>query len=262
MNYYKLQIMGIALFAHVFGVWGFYHLFTQGGWEWLAYGWAVGYLIAFSVEAGWHRLITHRSYETNVFWERLMGFIGMFNGEGSPIRWAAIHRQHHMHSDDMEKDPHPFGIGWFKIWTLQHNEPKIDRRVVVKTARDRAWKDPFFKFLDVHWFKFHVVTIGILAMFGWHAVTFLYAIPILMNHIGTVYVVNYIGHLKGHWGSYRPHNTKDLSVNTPWIHFPYFSPAVNHNTHHAKPNAWNIAGEKWWEFDVYAPFVNLIRKKV
>ena len=260
MNIYKLQIQSIAIFSHVFAVWGLYYLFTQGNWQWLAYGLGVAYTIAFAVECGIHRLITHRSYETSVLWERVMGFIGMFNGEGSPVKWAALHRQHHLHSDDMENDPYPFDLGWWKIWTLQHNEPKIDRRVIVKTARDRAWQDPFFKFLDKHWFNIHILwMLSLFLLGGWHAITFLYALPIFVNHVCTVYIVNYIGHYKGHFGSYRPYDTKDVTVNTPWIHFPFLSPAVNHNTHHAKPTAWDITGDKWWEFDIYSKFIKLIK---
>lgn len=261
MNWYKIQIQLISLFAHVAGIFGIIALFYTGEWSWLIWSALIGYTIAFSVECGWHRLTSHRSYQTSKFWERLMGFIGTYNGEGSPLKWAAIHRQHHIHSDQDDNDPYPFHIGLWRMWTLQHNEPKMDRRVLKSIARDWAFKDKFFQFLDKSWLDIHIATFCILNLFGWEAVVYLYALPVLLNHIATVVVVNWVGHWKGHFGSYRPYKTKDNSVNTPWIHFPWLSPAVNHNTHHGNAGAWDITGEKWWEFDIYSKFIRLIKYK-
>lgn len=57
------------------------------------------------ISVGFHRYFTHKAFTTNRWWERLMLWGGVLAGQGSPIFWAALHRQHH-HRTDVEGDPH------------------------------------------------------------------------------------------------------------------------------------------------------------
>ena len=85
------------------------------GWTYLALlvgGWLLSGL---GITVGFHRLLTHRSFETygwvRMFWMAL----GALSVEGSPLVWCAVHRRHHEHSDQPgdPHSPHLHGSGWW-----------------------------------------------------------------------------------------------------------------------------------------------------
>lgn len=81
-------------------------------WQWGFMGWTyvtmfvAGWILTASgITIGFHRLITHRSFETyrivRAFW-MMMGALAV---QGSPLVWCAVHRRHHELSDQ-PGDPH------------------------------------------------------------------------------------------------------------------------------------------------------------
>jgi stearoyl-CoA desaturase (delta-9 desaturase) len=56
---------------------------------------------------------------------------------------------------------------------------------------------------------------------------------------------------------YKNFQTKDNSVNVPWI-WPLVLGECWHNNHHGKPGAWYF-GERWWELDPSALFIWMYR---
>ena len=72
----------------------------------------VGYMLsAVGITVGYHRLFTHRSFETFGFMKAIFAILGSMALEGPVLQWAAQHRRHHQHSDDHD-DPHsPHGHG-------------------------------------------------------------------------------------------------------------------------------------------------------
>ena len=64
------------------------------------------YLAAgFGVTVGYHRLFAHRSFVAVRPVEFLLAVLGSMAVQGSVLRWVAVHRRHHQHSDQAE-DPH------------------------------------------------------------------------------------------------------------------------------------------------------------
>src|SRR5215470_10130259 len=72
------------------------------------------YLLAGTgVTMGYHRLLTHRSFQTPRMIEYLLTVLGSLANQGGPLQWVATHRVHHCHSDE-EGDPHsPRDGGWW-----------------------------------------------------------------------------------------------------------------------------------------------------
>jgi fatty-acid desaturase len=67
---------------------------------------------------GFHRFLTHGSFQTYRPVKWFLGFLGMLAGEGSAIDWVANHRKHHALSDQ-EGDPHsPRDGAWWShaLW--------------------------------------------------------------------------------------------------------------------------------------------------
>ena len=72
---------------------------------------AVFYLLsAAGVTVGFHRLLTHRSFQTHPWIERTFAVLGSMSVQGSVLDWVADHRKHHAHTDE-EGDPHSPHLG-------------------------------------------------------------------------------------------------------------------------------------------------------
>jgi stearoyl-CoA desaturase (Delta-9 desaturase) len=68
-------------------------------------------LTALGVTLGFHRLLTHRSFQTYKSLQYAVAAIGSMAVQGPVMSWVADHRKHHAHTDQ-EGDPHsPHGHG-------------------------------------------------------------------------------------------------------------------------------------------------------
>ena len=60
---------------------------------------------AFGVTVGFHRLLTHRAFETYRPVRYAFAIMGSYAVEGPVLNWVADHRKHHAFADE-EGDPH------------------------------------------------------------------------------------------------------------------------------------------------------------
>jgi stearoyl-CoA desaturase (delta-9 desaturase) len=65
---------------------------------------------AVGVTVGFHRLLTHRSFQTYPKIERAMAVLGSLSVEGSVLGWVADYRRHRAHTD-VEGHPHSPHVG-------------------------------------------------------------------------------------------------------------------------------------------------------
>jgi fatty-acid desaturase len=208
--------------------------------------WFIG---IFGINIGYHRLLSHRSFKTSSFWEKFCSVVGVLTIVGSPLAWVAVHRQHHR-SADRAGDPHsPYLLGNFKAWFGLWNMPKLD----LKLVRDMR-EDSFQRELHKKYLLIVLLWIAVLFSFDPLFVIYVFAIPAcLCLHSTSVIIV--IAHRHG----YRPYpDVKDQSRNS-WIANLFTLGEGWHNTHHAKPYAWNNQ-ERWWEFDIPAYIIRIIKK--
>ena len=75
------------------------------GWEDLAVLVALYVPIGLGVTVGFHRMLTHRSFQTSKPVEYTLAVLGSMSVQGPVIHWVADHRKHHAHTD-VEGDPH------------------------------------------------------------------------------------------------------------------------------------------------------------
>ena len=80
------------------------------GWHDLALFGAMYVLTAFGVTVGFHRMLTHRAFQTSKPVEYLFAILGSMSVQGPVIAWVADHRKHHAHADE-EGDPHSPHVG-------------------------------------------------------------------------------------------------------------------------------------------------------
>jgi stearoyl-CoA desaturase (delta-9 desaturase) len=246
---HNVQVRGLQIINHILAIYGIWYAISTDM-SFLLYSiityWVIGIL---GINIGFHRLLSHRSFKTNLILEKLFSVIGVITTVGSPLAWVAIHRQHHRLTE-RPGDPHsPYILGnlraWFGIWKI----PRLD----LKLVRDMR-EDVFQRILHKYYMYIILSYVFFLFLLNPLYVIFIFAIPAcLCLHSTSAIIV--IAHRHG----YRPYpDVKDQSRNS-WIANLITLGEGWHNTHHAKPYAWNNQ-ERWWEFDIPAYIIRLIKQ--
>jgi fatty-acid desaturase len=197
------------------------------------------------ITLGFHRLLTHRSFQVPKVVEYFLALCGTLACQGGPITWIATHRVHHTYSDQ-EKDPHSPLVSFFWAhmgWCLKDNPCVTSREVQARVAPD-LFKDPVLQFIE----KTHVLwTIALAFVFyalgGWPFVVWgIFVRLVTVYHI--TWFVNSATHV---WG-YRTYRSNDQSTNLWWVALLSFGEGW-HNNHHAFQTSARH-GLQWWEFDI------------
>src|SRR5947207_13069702 len=94
--------------------------FSAGAWGFFAF-----FLIAngMSITGGYHRLWAHRTYEAHWSLRLFYMVFGTMALQNSVFAWCSGHRAHHLHVDDVDRDPYSARRGfWFSHigWMLRH----------------------------------------------------------------------------------------------------------------------------------------------
>lgn len=82
---------------------------------------------------GYHRMLTHRSFNLPKWLERTITLIGALALQGGPTFWVAGHRQHHLHTEDNEKDPYSAQKGfWWShmLWVFYPRHQFLRSRIL------------------------------------------------------------------------------------------------------------------------------------
>ena len=254
INLIAVIVPFLGLLAAIVLLWGW-------AFSWMELGLLLGMyvLTVLGITVGFHRLFTHRAFETNGVVQFLLAALGSMAAEGPLLKWVAFHRLHHQHSDQAE-DPHSpnyhgqglvgllYGlyhahIGWF----FQPDPPNLARYVpdLRQSAPLRVVSAPFPLWV--------VVGLLVPAILGWVLMgNWLGALfgllwgglarMFLVHHV--TWCINSVCHL---WGS-RPFRSHDLSRNN----FLFGILALGegwHNNHHAFPTSARH-GWRWWQMDV------------
>src|SRR5512133_4111804 len=80
------------------------------GWHDLAVLALMYVITGLGITVGYHRMLTHRSFQTYKPLEYMWAFLGSMAVQGPVIAWVADHRTHHAHTD-AEGDPHSPHVG-------------------------------------------------------------------------------------------------------------------------------------------------------
>jgi stearoyl-CoA desaturase (delta-9 desaturase) len=77
------------------------------GFSWIDFGLLASMYIltVLGITVGFHRLFTHRAFETIPVVAFILGVLGSMAVQARVFTWVAVHRRHHQHSDQIN-DPH------------------------------------------------------------------------------------------------------------------------------------------------------------
>jgi fatty-acid desaturase len=202
----------------------------------------------------YHRNLTHNSYKTHPLLVKILSLLGCFAGTGSPLAWVAIHINHHLKSDK-PADPHSPLYKGARIFMMDYiNE--VDKGT--KWRMRTLVTDRYQQFL--HRYYFGIVATYSLALFligGFWLMVFLHWAPAAITAIMSN-VVNYVGHRPNWLGGFRTYNLNDQSTNNWLWSIPSWGESW-HNNHHRHPKNFSL-GEKWWQLDISALVIRMIRK--
>lgn len=191
---------------------------------------------------GYHRLLTHRSFETPRLVEYALTAFGNLTWQGSPIRWVGTHRMHHRDSDT-ETDPHSprHGFSWaHMLWCLIEDPLGRDPKALAQDMQ----RDPVHRFLDRYfWLPQVVLAVVLYLAGGWPWVIWGVCVRTVFTYHAT-WFVNSAAHT---WG-YRNFDTLENSHNTWWVALLSFGEGW-HNNHHAYARSARH-GMRWWEIDL------------
>ena len=87
-------------------------LLWQSWVDWVDLGIIAGLYLLYGmgITVGYHRLLTHRAFQTHKPVEYGFAVLGSMGLQGGVLDWVADHRKHHAHTDQ-EGDPHSPHVG-------------------------------------------------------------------------------------------------------------------------------------------------------
>lgn len=230
-NSWLLLILQLATHAGL----GYVIIFGQPR-EWLIVLVSYFFMSCLGMTMFLHRWLSHRSW-TPPSWLRPFGMAAAtFSAMGSPLSWAALHREHHKHTDQAQ-DPHsPLHLRWWFVYFF-----------VMFVNFCGAPPRDLFRMRDlmaIHrwYYEIHLVLLA-LVIFNPLLGSALYLAPAALTwHSGSL--VATLNHIHG----YRNYPTADNSRNNLVTGFLSWGEGW-HNNHHAEPSN-PIFGRQWWELDI------------
>ena len=190
-------------------------------------------------------MLSHRSFKVPKPLEYLIAIIGALAIQGGPIFWVAGHRQHHAHTEDVDKDPYSARRGfWWShlLWILYPRPEAFDEAHYGRFAQD-LMRQPFYRWLNRNFLVLQVpLALLLYALGGWSFVIYgIFVRAVLIWH--STWFVNSATH---RWG-YRTFAVEDGSRNLWWVSLLTYGEGW-HNNHHAYPQSAQ-SGWRWWELE-------------
>ncbi|MEA2200398.1 MAG: hypothetical protein QOI89_994 [Solirubrobacteraceae bacterium] len=219
-------------------------------------------LTALGVTVGFHRLLTHRAFETHRWLRYALAILGSMSVQGPVIDWVADHRKHHTFTDE-EGDPHSPHAGHGKGlrgmftglwhahvgWLFETHGQASSKRFARDLLEDRTMRRinkgfPLIALysLGIPFLLGFALSGGSLVDGGLSALLWGGLVRIFLVHHVT-WSINSICHFFGR----RRFETDDESTNVFWLALPSLGEAWHHN-HHAFPQS-AFHGLRWYELD-------------
>jgi stearoyl-CoA desaturase (Delta-9 desaturase) len=225
-------------------------------------------LTAVGVTVGFHRLLTHRAFQTYPPLERLFAVLGSLSVQGSVLDWVADHRKHHAHTD-REGDPHSphvgHGSGLSGLWHahvgwLMETQGQADW----KRYASELYEDPAMRRIGRSFPALAAVSLLVPALAGfvlsgftvqgalgglvWGGLVRIF----LVHHV--TWSVNSVCHFFGS----RRFDLDDQSTNVSWLAVLSLGESWHHN-HHAFPRS-AYHGLRPWEIDPSGMIISLMSR--
>jgi len=205
------------------------------------------YLITgISITAGYHRLFSHRTYQTNKLVKLIFLIFGAAAFQNSALKWSSDHRIHHRHVDH-DEDPYNINRGFFYAhigWIFYKENPEASKHYPKDLLNDKLvmWQHKYY-FLIATLSGFILPAImghflgSALAGFAFSGLFRL----VFVHHC--TFFINSLCHVVGT----RPY-TEDNTARDSFILAFFTYGEGYHNYHHFFPSDFRN-GIRWYQFD-------------
>jgi len=237
----------------------------------LAIAAAMYLLTAIGITVGFHRLLTHRSFQTPKGLEYAFAVLGSMAVQGPVISWVADHRKHHAHTD-VEGDPHSPHVGHgggirgvlAGLWHahsgwLMSSQGRADWK---RYAPD-LYEDPGMRAITRSFVALVGASLLIPALLGYAVTGTLTgaATGFLWGGLVRIFFVHHVTWSVNsvcHYFGTRRFDTDDRSTNVFWLAIPSLGESWHHN-HHAFPRS-AMHGLRRWEIDLSALVIGAMER--
>ncbi|NLT06005.1 MAG: acyl-CoA desaturase [Solirubrobacterales bacterium] len=237
--------------------------------DWTSVGIMVGIYLAtaFGITIGYHRLLTHRAFETYRPIKYLLAILGSMAVQGAVIGWVADHRKHHAHTDE-EGDPHSPHVGEGSGlrglyhahvgWLFEEHGIADAKRYALDLLEDDG-----MRFISRHFLWWVGLSLALPFALGF-AIGGTLTAALLALFWGGLVRIFFVHHVTWsinsvcHFFGQRRFVTEDQSTNVAWLALPSLGEAWHHN-HHAFPRA-AVQGLRWWEVDISGLVIRALEK--
>jgi len=255
-------VRGNAFFFTLFNVlavtavplWGIVHGYGSVAWMAFAVLLTAG---GMSITTGYHRMWSHRTFKARWPVRLALAIFGGMALQNSILIWAARHRVHHRHVDDVERDPHSIKSGFWHAhigWMLRAWPTS---EVDFSQVRDLE-RDPIVMWQHRNYWKLVWTTnLGIPLILGWMTgdiigmLLLAGVLRLVVSHHFTFFI-NSLAHT---WGR-RPYSEDNTAVDNGLVALVTWGEGY-HNYHHAFQADYRN-GIRWWQYDPSKWLINLL----
>ena len=214
------------------------------------------FISGMGITMGYHRLFSHKSYQTNVFIEWILMIFGSLALENTILKWSSDHRKHH-NKAETEDDPYSITKGfWYAHigWVIENTSEEKNKVVGVKDLEKkkcvRFQKKYYFLIAIIGGF---IVPLMIGLSFDRPIGALLWGsfLRITLVHHATFFI-NSLCHYVG-----RRTYDSESTARDSWFMSLFTFGEGYHNYHHKFPYDFRN-GISWFAFDPSKWFINIL----
>jgi stearoyl-CoA desaturase (delta-9 desaturase) len=219
----------------------------------------------FAIGGFYHRYFSHKTYQTNRFWQFIFALIAASAAQRGPLWWASHHRQHHLVSDEVEDahSPVQHGFWWSHVgWFLSKKHYPYNPERVKDLLRypELVFLDKYDSLVPTFLFIVLFLTGMVLHAYapglgtnGPQMIVWGFCLSTIALFHSTV-TINSLSHVIGR----RRFETKDNSRNNFLLALLTLGEGWHNNHHHYPATA--RQGFMWWEIDITYYILKLFEK--
>jgi stearoyl-CoA desaturase (delta-9 desaturase) len=238
-------VLTLAASLTVVPWYGFTFGYSTAAWVWFA---ALLYANGLAITGGYHRLWSHRTYDSHWSLRFIYMILGAMALQNSVLVWASGHRMHHQYVDDGDRDPYSASRGlWFSHigWMLRrYPSGEVD----FSNVRDLQ-KDPLVAFQHRYYYPLAIglnvllpLALGWLHGDLWGVFLLAGVLRLVVSHHFT-FLINSVAHAFGR----QPYTDENSARDNGWLAFLTYGEGY-HNFHHQFAHDYRN-GIHWWQWD-------------
>lgn len=221
--------------------------FANNGLQWSQIALAVAFyfITGMSITAGYHRLLSHRTYQANSFVKLIYLLFGAATFQNSALKWCSDHRIHHNHVDH-DKDPYNINKGFFHahIGWIFYQEKVLDPKYPKDLLNDKLvmWQHRNYLWLCVTMGFILPTVIGYFLGSALGGFALAGVMRVVFVHHCTFFI-NSLCHMVGT----RPYTDSNTARDSAIMALFSYGEGY-HNYHHYFPTDYRN-GIRWFHFD-------------